>query len=186
MGGGSALAEKDLAGRSLGGYRIENRIGKGGGGTVYRAHTEVDGPAGNAGAVIALKVFHPELLEDENVFKRFQREAELGIKIRHPNVVETYQTGEVDLDGSPHHFIAMELIEGETLREMLTELGTIPEDLLYSIADQFLAALSAIHAEGMIHRDVKPENIVVTSKYELKLMDLGVARLQQEGRDLTR
>ncbi|MHC4848019.1 MAG: serine/threonine-protein kinase [Planctomycetota bacterium] len=186
MGGGSALAEKDLAGRSLGGYRIENRIGKGGGGTVYRAHSEAGGPAGPAGAVIALKVFHPELLEDENVFKRFQREAELGMKIRHPNVVETYQTGAVELDGSLHHFIAMELIEGETLREMLTELGTVPEDLLYSIGDQFLAALSAIHAEGMIHRDVKPENIVVTSKHELKLMDLGVARLQQEGRDLTR
>ena len=147
IGGGSALAEKDLTGQSLGGYRIEQRIGKGGGGTVYRAVAEADGPAGEAGAVIALKVFHPELLEDENVFQRFRREAELGMAIRHPNVVETYQTGEIDLDGTVYHFIAMELIEGETLREMLTELGTLPEDLLYSVSDQFLDALSPrVHA----------------------------------------
>jgi tetratricopeptide (TPR) repeat protein len=183
LGGGSALARPDLSGRSLGGYDIENRIGKGGGGTVYRARSKAEGPAGT---VVALKVFHPELLEDENVFKRFQREAELGMKIRHPNVVETYETGRVDIEGAPHHFLAMELIEGETLREMLIELGTLPEDLMYSVADQFLDALSAVHAEGMIHRDVKPENIVLTRNHELKLMDLGVARLQQEGRDLTR
>ncbi|MEM8882751.1 MAG: tetratricopeptide repeat protein [Planctomycetota bacterium] len=180
LGGGACVVERDLSGTTLAGYRIEDRVGKGGGGTVYRAFE------GGNGRLVALKVFHPELLDDDNVFRRFQREAELGMKIQHPHVVQTYATGSEEVDGVLLHWIAMEFIEGETLRDTVTELGSLPEELLYQISDQFLDALSAVHAEGMIHRDVKPENIVLTPAHDIKLMDLGVARLQQEGRDLTR
>jgi len=153
---------------------------------VFLAHSEADGPAGPAGTTVAVKIFHPDLISDENVLRRFEREAELGIRIRHEHIVQTYEVGLEEIDGIPHHYMAMEFVEGETLREMLVELDSFPEHLVYQVADQILDALGAIHAEGMIHRDVKPENIVLTRDNQVRVMDLGVARLQQEGRDLTR
>jgi len=178
--------DADLVGRTFGNYAIGRLIGKGGGGAVYRAISAADGPAGPPGTEVALKVFHPELLQDERVFQRFQRECELGIRIRHPHVVQSFEMGTEEVEGTPYHFLAMELIEGETLRETLDDLGAFPEHLIYQVAEQLLQALAAIHGESMIHRDLKPENVVITRDREVKLMDLGVARLQQEGRDITR
>jgi tetratricopeptide (TPR) repeat protein len=175
-----------LTGRTLGSYEIGRLIGKGGGGAVYLARSVEPGPAGEAGSVVAVKVFHPELIADENIFQRFQREAELGMKIRHRHIVQTYELGCEEVDGTAQHFLAMEFVEGETLRETLAELRVLPEHLLLQVADQVLDALAAVHAEGMIHRDIKPENIVLTRDQHVRVMDLGVARLQQEGRDLTR
>ncbi|MHC4938906.1 MAG: serine/threonine-protein kinase [Planctomycetota bacterium] len=177
---------RGLIGRTFGTYKIGRLLGRGGGGAVFLGHATEDGPAGPAGTVVAVKVFHPELTSDENVLRRFQREAELGIKIRHDHIVRTYEVGLEQIDDLPHHYMVMEFVEGETLREMLVELGSLPEHLLYQVSDQILDALAAIHAEGMIHRDVKPENIVLTHDHQVRVMDLGVARLQQEGRDLTR
>jgi tetratricopeptide (TPR) repeat protein len=175
-----------LMGRTLGGYEIGPPLGEGGMGTVYRARTVKEGAAGAKGSVVALKVFHPELVSDEVVFKRFHREAELGMRIRHGNVVRTYETGSETLDGTAYHFMAMELVEGQTARALIQEMGTVPEHLIYLLIDQALDGLGAVHAQGMIHRDLKPENLVLTPEHRLLLMDLGVARLQQEGRDLTR
>ncbi len=155
-------------------------------GTVYRAASVADGPAGPMGSVVAIKVFKPELVADANTFARFTREAELGMKIRHGNVVRTYEVGHEEVGGQAVHYLVMELVEGQTLRAMIAELGTLPEHLLYQVSDQALDALSAVHAVHMIHRDLKPDNLVVTSNNRVLLMDLGVARLQQEGRDLTR
>jgi tetratricopeptide (TPR) repeat protein/predicted Ser/Thr protein kinase len=180
------LAGGDLTGSTLGGYEILKLVGTGGGGSVYRAKSTADGASGPAGSIIALKVFHSDLLTDDRVFQRFQREAELGIKIRHPHVVRSYEVGREELDGTPTHYVAMEFIDGETLRETLEELDGVPEHLMYQVAEELLDALTAVHAEGMIHRDVKPENVVITRDKEVRLMDLGVARLQQEGRDITR
>lgn len=180
------MTEPTLTGQTLGSYVIGRLIGKGGGGAVYQARSMAAGPAGDAGSTVAVKIFHPDLITDERIFQRFQREAELGIRIRHEHIVPTYEVGCEEIDGTPHHFMAMELVEGETLRETLNELGVLPEHLLYQVADQVLGALEVVHAEGMIHRDIKPENIVLTRDQQVRVMDLGVARLQQEGRDLTR
>ncbi len=155
-------------------------------GTVYRATSVAEGPAGPSGAVVAIKVFKPELVADANTFARFTREAELGMKIRHGNVVRTYEVGHEEVGGQTLHFLVMELVEGQTLRAMIADLGTLPENLLYQVSDQALDALAAVHAVHMIHRDLKPDNLVVTHNNRVLLMDLGVARLQQEGRDLTR
>jgi len=155
-------------------------------GTVYRARTIAEGPAGPAGSIVALKIFHTELVSDEVTFKRFQREAELGMRIKHDNVVKTYETGNEAVGDTNYHFMAMELVEGQTARGLIQEMGTVPEHLIYLLADQALDALGAVHSQGMIHRDLKPENLVLTPEHRLLLMDLGVARLQQEGRDLTR
>jgi len=175
-----------LVGRKLGGYEIGPILGEGGMGTVYRARTLADGAPGPAGSIVALKVFHPELVSDEVTFKRFQREAELGMRIRHGNVVRTYEIGSETIDGTAFHFMAMELVEGQTARGLIQEMGTVPEHLIYLLCDQALDALGSVHSQGMIHRDLKPENLVLTPEHRLLLMDLGVARLQQEGRDLTR
>jgi tetratricopeptide (TPR) repeat protein len=180
------VTEPTLTGQTLGTYEIGRLIGKGGGGAVYQARSTAAGPAGEAGSVVAIKIFHPDLITDERIFQRFQREAELGIRIRHEHIVPTFEVGCEEIDGTPQHYMAMELVEGETLRETLNELGVLPEHLLYQVADQILGALEIVHAEGMIHRDVKPENIVLTRDHQVRVMDLGVARLQQEGRDLTR
>lgn len=181
-----ATQTPSLVGKKLGNYEIGPVLGEGGMGTVYRARTVNEGAAGAAGSMVALKVFHPELVTDEVTFRRFQREAELGMRIRHGNVVRTYEIGSDTLDGAAYHFMAMEIVEGQTARDLIQEMGTVPEHLIYLLADQALDALGAVHAQGMIHRDLKPENLVLTTEHRLLLMDLGVARLQQEGRDLTR
>ncbi|MHC4550489.1 MAG: serine/threonine-protein kinase [Planctomycetota bacterium] len=175
-----------LSGRTIGSYEVGPAIGRGGMGTVYRVRTTIDGPAGAGGTVVALKVFHAELVADDVTFQRFQREAELGMRIDHPHVVRTYEIGS-EIDGENiWHYMVMDFVEGQTLRELLQEMGALPEHLICQIADQALDALTAVHAEGMVHRDLKPENLVLTREHNVLLTDLGVARLQQQGRDLTR
>jgi serine/threonine protein kinase/tetratricopeptide (TPR) repeat protein len=154
-------------------------------GTVYRAESTADGPAGPRGSVVALKVFRTELVEDERAFARCRLEAEIGKEIRHEHLVRTFGISSADLDGRPCHFMVMELIEGKTLKGLLAELGTFPEHLLYQVADQVLAALHEIHERGVVHRDLKPENIVITPDHRVLLMDLGVAR-REASHDLTR
>ncbi|MFI5403153.1 MAG: serine/threonine-protein kinase, partial [Planctomycetota bacterium] len=175
----------ELIGKALGDYRIGPELGKGGMGTVYRAEATADGLAGKAGAAVAIKVFHPHLVKDASAFERFRREAEIGRRIRHAHVVRTFDIGSADVAGEPVHYMVMELIEGQTLQGLLSELGTVPGHLLFQIADQALDALAAIHERGIIHRDIKPQNIVITPDHRVLLMDLGVARLQADGQTLT-
>lgn len=174
-----------VEGRTLGIYHVGGELGRGGMGTVYRAETTAEGPAGPPGTTVALKVFRQELVEDARAFARCRLEAEIGKEIRHGNLVRTYGIGSADLDGAPCHFMVMELIEGKTLKGLLAELGAIPESMLLEIADQVLAALEAIHARGVVHRDIKPENIVITPDQRVLLMDLGVA-LREAGQERTR
>lgn len=173
-----------LEGSLLGIYRVGPELGRGGMGTVYRGESTADGAAGPSGAVVALKVFHPELVADERAFARFRLEAEIGKEIHHEHLVRTYGIGAAEADGQTYHFMVMELIEGQTLKGLLAELGTFPEPLLFQVADQVLAALDEIHGRAVVHRDIKPENIVITPDHRALLMDLGVAR-REEGRELT-
>jgi serine/threonine protein kinase/tetratricopeptide (TPR) repeat protein len=154
-------------------------------GAVYRAVSTREGPAGPAGSVVAIKVFHPHLVAEDRAVDRFRREAEIGRQIRHPNVVRTYDVGTATVEEKTLHYMVMELIEGQTLAGLMKELGTVPGALLTQIADQALGALEEIHARGIVHRDIKPENIVITPDHRVLVMDLGVARLLEEGHALT-
>ena len=174
-----------LSGRDLGIYTLGRELGRGGMGAVYLGKSTADGPAGPSGSVVAVKVFHAHLVEDERAFERFLREAEIGKRIRHPHVVRTYEIGSAAVEGTDLHYMVMEFIEGQTLEELLADLGTVPEHLLFQIADQALAALETIHARNIVHRDLKPENIVITPDHRVLLMDLGVARLTEHGFTLT-
>jgi len=175
----------DLKGRTVCGYQLDIELGRGGMGTVYRAVTLEDGPAGPVGTQVAIKVFHPELVEDERSLERFRREAEIGKRVRHPHVVRTFDVDADEVDGQPVHFMSMEFIAGQTLDDLQEDLGTVPEHLLFQIADQVLDALDEIHSMGVIHRDIKPENIVITPDHRVLLMDLGIARMSEGGHTLT-
>jgi tetratricopeptide (TPR) repeat protein len=174
-----------LLGSTIGGYRIESEIGRGGMGVVYRAR-----PADLDADPVAIKVIHPEFLEasDDEAYERFSREAAIGISIAHENVVRTLEVGRQPIDDAedPAHFLVMELVEGQTLAQLAEEIGTVAESLLLDIARQVCRGLAAIHERGVVHRDLKPANVIITGSHHVKIMDLGVAKLQEEGAKLTR
>ncbi|MCU0727062.1 MAG: tetratricopeptide repeat protein [Planctomycetes bacterium] len=163
-----------MVGKTLGSYRLDAELGSGAMGKVYRA----TGPAGT----VAVKVVHPHLLESPGFFKRFLREAELGMSVVHPNVVRTLDCDALGAD----HFLVMEYVEGQTLRGLLEELARVPEELCRHIGREMAKGLGAIHAAGAVHRDLKPENVLITQDHAVKIMDLGVARLADETLRLSR
>src|SRR6187399_2870224 len=170
-----------MEGRLVGPYRLE-AVGAGGMGTVWRAKVEGSrAPAGlRAGQTVALKVIHPHLLAKPGFFKRFLREAELGKAVRHENVVRTYDVDATEVDGRAAPYLVMEYVEGQTLRGLLAEIQRAPEELCRHVGREVARALAAIHAAGIVHRDLKPENVLVTRNEVVKVMDLGVAHLQDE------
>jgi len=157
----------------LGTYRIRDELGSGGMGTVWLAE---DGD----GRPCAVKVIHSHLLEAPGFFKRFLREAEIGKAVRHPNVVRCYDVDALLVDGRQQNFLVMEFVEGQTLRRLLEELERVPEELCRHIGREVAKGLAAIHEAGVVHRDLKPENVLITPDHEVKVMDLGVARLADE------
>ncbi|MHC4941017.1 MAG: serine/threonine-protein kinase, partial [Planctomycetota bacterium] len=158
----SGRREKALIGEQLGAYAIRSELGSGGMGKVYLAEV-VEAAAGlDPGTKVALKVVHPHLLETPGFFKRFLQEAELGKRVRHENVVRTFDVDALVHEGKHHHFMVMEYVQGKSLRELLNDLGKVPEALLREIALQTVAGLAAIHAGDIVHRDLKPENILIT------------------------
>jgi serine/threonine-protein kinase len=159
------------SGAQIGPYRILATLGSGGMGTVYRA----EGPQGE----VALKVVREGLLE-EGFFRRFLREAEIGRRVVHENVVRTLDADAATVDGAVRHFLVMEYVEGQTLRDLLREMGRVPEDLCRHIGREVGSGLRAIHDAGAVHRDLKPENVLITADHVVKVMDLGVARLVDE------
>ncbi len=180
-----ADAPPSREGTLLGPYRLERHLGAGGMGEVWLASVEGKVPGLADGARVAVKVIHPQLVARPGFFKRFLREAEIGRRLRHPNVVRTLDADEVALDGASVRFLVLEYVEGETLRDVLDDLGTLPEELCRHVGREVAKALAAIHGAGAIHRDLKPENVLVTKDHVVKVTDLGVARLSDEGMRLS-
>ncbi|MHC4452937.1 MAG: serine/threonine protein kinase, partial [Planctomycetota bacterium] len=119
-------------------------------------------------------------------FKRFLREAELGKQVNHENVVRTLDVDATMVEDKQVNYMVMEYVEGRSLRELLNDLGAVPESLLRELAQQTAAGLASIQSEGIIHRDLKPENILITDDHQVRIMDLGVAKLQEASVALTR
>jgi serine/threonine protein kinase/tetratricopeptide (TPR) repeat protein len=157
-----------LVGAAVGSWRLVAELGSGGMGTVFLAESGAERRA--------VKVLHPHLLARPGSFKRFLREAEIGRKVRHPNVVATLDADATEVGGRTIHYLVMEYVEGRTLRSLLGELGRVPEELCRHIGREAALALAAVHAAGAVHRDVKPENLLITRDQVVKLMDLGVSR----------
>jgi tetratricopeptide (TPR) repeat protein len=128
----------------------------------------------------AVKVLHPHLLESPEALERFRREAKIGQRVEHDNVVRTLDVGSAVVNGVTQHYLVMDYVEGQTLRALLEELGRIPEELCRHIGREVAKGLDAIHAAGVVHRDLKPENVLITREHVVKVMDLGVAKLLDE------
>jgi serine/threonine protein kinase len=160
-----------LAGR----YRLESPIARGGMASVWLSRDEL------LGRRVAVKVLHTDLAGDEKLRGRFRQEAIAAAGLSHPNVVATYDTGE---DGDLA-FIVMELVEGESLRQLLDRKGALEVGQSVNIARQVSAALEAAHRKGIVHRDVKPANVLVPSEGSVKVTDFGIAKATGGG-DFTR
>ncbi len=164
----------------IGHYDIGEELGRGGMGIVVAGRDE------RTGRDVALKVVHTHAVDVPGLLDRFQREVRVGRNVLHPNVVRVFDEGAVlDAEGRALHYLVMERVVGRTLREMIGGLGQIPEALVREIATQTCAGLGAIHAAGVVHRELKPENVVVTAEHVVRIMDLGVARLEEATQGLT-
>lgn len=151
-------------------YVIEKRIARGGMATVYRARdTRLDRP-------VALKIMYPHLAESADFVARFRREARAAAKLTHPGVVAVYDQGSAQ--GSS--YLVMELIKGPNLRTYLRSQGCLTVGEALKITKEILQALAAAHRSGLIHRDVKPENVLLPETGQVKVADFGLARAASE------
>jgi eukaryotic-like serine/threonine-protein kinase len=157
--------------RSIGRYRIEALLGTGAMGEVYRAHD----PA--IDRLVAIKVVRPELVAGSGgaqLLERFRREARAAGRRFHPNIVAIWDFG--DDNGTP--FLVMELVEGQSLDQLIKSSGPLAQDRSVAIITQVLSALGFAHASGIVHRDIKPSNIMVLPGDQVKVADFGIARLE--------
>jgi hypothetical protein len=150
-------------------YRLDELIATGGMGSVYRAVDE------HLGRPVAIKVLKRVLADDPMFLERFRREARAAALVSHPNVATVFDYGE----RSSEPFIVMELVEGETVAERIAREGRLPWREAFAIAEQVARALGAAHAHGVVHRDVKPANILVDVSGNVKVTDFGIARAAQ-------
>ena len=157
----------ELVGKLLGKrYEIVEKIGKGGMATVYKAKDKT------LNRYVAVKVLKDEYANDEEFIRKFQIEAQSAAALSHPNIVSIYDVANED----NIHYIVMELIEGKTLKDIINEKGKLPWQEACKIASQIASGLSVAHKNHIIHRDIKPHNIVMTKENVAKITDFGIAK----------
>jgi hypothetical protein len=165
---GEGSAPEPTGPRRLGQYELFEQLGRGGMGSVHRArHTRLK-------RWMALKILPPDRTSDPAAVSRFQREMEAVGQIEHRNVVRATDAGEAE----GLHFLVMELIDGGTLSHLVRRCGPLPPAAACELARQAALGLQYVHERGMVHRDVKPSNLMLTSAGEVKILDLGLALLQ--------
>jgi len=168
----SSMIGTTLSGR----YRLEAKLGSGGMSTVYLARDET------LDRQVAVKVMHREMSEQEDQLERFRQEARAVAKLSHPNVVSVIDAGE---DGG-HPYIVFEYVEGETLKQRINRVGALETQDAIAYAIEVARGLSVAHARKMVHRDIKPQNILIDSEGRAKLTDFGISRqLEQDGMTAT-
>ncbi|MGJ3507359.1 Stk1 family PASTA domain-containing Ser/Thr kinase [Enemella sp. A6] len=156
-----------LVGHALEGrYEITDRLARGGMATVYRAHDN------RLGRIVAVKVMHEGLGDDQDFGRKFDREARAAARLSHPNVVSVFDQGRDH--GRP--YIVMEYVPGSTLRSMIVRDAPLEAPRALDIIEPVLAALAAAHEAGLVHRDVKPENVLISDRGQLKVADFGLAK----------
>ena len=159
----------------LGKYLIQRELGRGAGGVVYRARDPI------INRLVALKTITTGLAEYPDLLQRFYQEAQSAGGLQHPNIVTIYDLG--DADGIP--FIAMELLEGESLDQLISRRAPLPVPLKLTYALQACRALDYAHKRGIIHRDIKPDNVMLTRDGTVKVVDFGIARVLETSKTQT-
>jgi serine/threonine protein kinase len=150
-------------------YQVEKAIARGGMATVYLA-TDL-----RSGRKVALKQILPHIAEDREFIERFRHEVRIHSQLRHPNILEILEFA----DGPTDYFIAMEYVDGGTLKFLLDRLRKFPTEIALFVTREVLRGLSAAHARGIIHRDIKPHNIMITRGGEVKVGDFGISKTDQ-------
>lgn len=174
-------AQGRYTGWSLAGgrYQLRDLLGEGGMASVHLAYDAV------LDRQVAIKTLHTELGREQAFRERFRREAQAVAKLTHTNIVSVFDTGEDDLGGMTTPYIVMEYVEGRPLGSVLDEdigqYGAMPADKALKITADVLAALEISHEMGLVHRDIKPGNVMVTRRGVVKVMDFGIARAMQSG-----
>ncbi|WP_436737827.1 protein kinase domain-containing protein [Streptomyces sp. BBFR102] len=174
-------AQGRYAGRAVAGgrYQLRDLLGEGGMASVHLAYDTV------LDRQVAIKTLHTELGREAAFRERFRREAQSVAKLTHTNIVSVFDTGEDDVDGTATPYIVMEYVEGRPLGSVLDEAvsrqGAIPADQALKITADVLAALEISHEMGLVHRDIKPGNVMMTKRGVVKVMDFGIARAMQSG-----
>ncbi|HXO44727.1 MAG TPA: serine/threonine-protein kinase [Candidatus Cybelea sp.] len=157
----TALRSGDLLDR----YRIERLVGSGGMASIFRA-TDT-----KTGRPVAIKALHPEKAVNDSLLNRFRTEIEIGRRLDHPGLVKVLADG-----SAKQRYAVMEWVEGKPLREIIQEQGKLPIDRALRIALAICDTLEYVHAQGVVHRDLKPDNVIVDAEDNIKLMDFGIAR----------
>ena len=165
------MSGSTIAGR----YRLEASIGAGGMAEVFRGFDS------RLDRAVAVKILAPQYAKDPSFVGRFRREAQAAARLNHPNVVGVYDSGSDD--GT--HFIVMEFIEGRTLADFLSKGGRLAPTKAVEITERIADALDAAHAQGVIHRDIKSANVMVTRAGVVKVMDFGIARIAEGAENVT-
>ena len=166
---------KTLIGKRIGNYQIVDQLGKGGMGIVFKAKDL------SLGRLAALKFLPDSMASDEDIVKRFVREARSAARLNHPNIVTIY--GVARHEGN--YYIAMECVEGKPLGELIRKHGKVEVRHAVDIIRQAAEALAEAHTHGIVHRDIKPPNIMITDTGRVKVMDFGLARANYESVQLT-
>ncbi len=164
----------ELCGRTIGGYRIDKKLGQGGMGIIYKAEQL------SLNRIVALKMLNESLSRNQMFLARFQNEARSVAQLNHPNIVQIYDVGTAE----GRHFFSMEYVEGENVGSVLDRQGKLPIQKAVEIMIQISQALIEAHGRNIVHRDIKPDNIMLSLKGVAKLADLGIAKtieLQKKG-----
>ncbi|EXU62268.1 serine/threonine protein kinase [Streptomyces sp. PRh5] len=160
-------------------YQLRDLLGEGGMASVHLAYDTV------LDRQVAIKTLHTELGREQSFRERFRREAQAVAKLTHTNIVSVFDTGEDSIDGSLMPYIVMEYVEGHPLRSVLDvdvrQYGAMPTEKALKITSDVLAALEISHEMGLVHRDIKPGNVMMTKRNVVKVMDFGIARAMQSG-----
>ena len=160
------MPRENLVGQTIAGYALESEVGEGGTSAVFRARHPVHG-------TVAVKVLREKLRADKTAVARFLREARFGERVVHPNVVRTLEIGEA---GTGLHFLAIEWAKGELLEKYAKRRGPLPADEVADIVAQIGEAVHAAHQVGVVHRDLKPDNLMYDpDTRRVKLLDFGIA-----------
>ena len=152
--------------RISGRYHILETIGGGGMANVYKAHDAI------LNRTVAVKVLRPQFSDDDEFIRRFRREAQAATSLSHPNVVSIYDVGEE----SDLYYIVMEYVDGLTLKQLIQQRGSLPIEEIVDIMMQISSAIAHAHANQIVHRDIKPHNILISEQGEAKVTDFGIAR----------